>query len=72
MPVLEAEALLYRVRHILRSVANLGSKLLVIGDSISASLAAGAILCRWHALRDPPVGRLAAGDRQPPALPLDR
>ncbi|CAK0850412.1 unnamed protein product [Prorocentrum cordatum] len=40
MPALEAEALLYGVRHLLRSVANLGSRLLVIGDSISASLAA--------------------------------
>ena len=39
MPVLEAEALLYGVRHLMRSVANLGSKLLVIVDSISASLA---------------------------------
>ncbi|CAK0850468.1 unnamed protein product, partial [Prorocentrum cordatum] len=40
MPALEAEALLYGVRHLLRSVANLGSRLLVIGNSISASLAA--------------------------------
>ena len=39
MPVLEGEAMVYGVRHLLRSTANFGSRLLVLGDSLTVAFA---------------------------------
>ena len=50
MPVLEARAVLYHVRHALRAARNHGKRLLVLGDSLSSVSATARMRAHSHAM----------------------